>query len=334
MRFDLIQGQDGPISILNKALQSGRVPTAYLFTGPPGCGRMTTALATAASLNCASGPPSCGICPSCRLYAAGNHPDLHLIAPVQGKRIIVIEQVREQILGRAYLKPMNGATSTFIVDDAHLMNANAANAFLKTLEEPPVASHFILIAPDRDSVLPTIASRCQILSFRPLSRKVLEGLLLRKGIESMDAGLLAAMARGSMERALDYHSGEALQSMAEEFEPLTSLNDQGSGRLLDLSQRWGKNREEALKVLEFMAQWYRDILVLAEGTDEDQVIHTAHIPTLKEAAGRMSGPCLAAVLESVQDAREALESNANVQLTLDNLLLKVRAQTTLTEKRA
>jgi DNA polymerase-3 subunit delta' len=326
MFFKPIKEQEGPLSILKKALISGRVPTAYLFTGPGGCGRMTAAVATAASLNCESGLPACGKCKSCRLYLAGNHPDLHIVAPEAGKRLILIEQIREKILERAYLKPLIGRTSTFIVDDAQLMNNNAASAFLKTLEEPPSTSHFILIASDRDSVLPTISSRCQVLAFKPLSRKVLEDLLCRDGFKPEEASLLSTMARGSMEKALDYHSSGALQEIAGEFEPLASLHQKSTGQVLDLSQRWGKNRQDALKILEFMAQWYRDMMILTEGGSENHVIHTAHISSLREAAGQTTAGRLTDILESVEDAREALESNTNVQLTLDCLLLTVRDQ--------
>ncbi|MDF1535702.1 MAG: DNA polymerase III subunit delta' [bacterium] len=324
MRFELLKAQCGAVTILQRSLERGRVPTAYLFTGPPGCGRLTAAVALAASLNCEAGPIACGACASCRLYAAGNHPDLHIIVPEKGKRWIVIEQVREEILAKAYLKPMIGGTSTFIVDDANTMNANASNAFLKTLEEPPETSHFVLIAPDRDSVLPTISSRCQTLVFNPLPRKLLEEILVGQGIDHVDAALLAAMAKGSVERALHYHASGALESLAEEFGPLSSLHDFGAGQLLDLSQRWGKNRKDAMGVLEFMSQWYRDMMILSEGAPEEQVIHMAHLDRLKEGADRLGSGALAEVLESVEDARQALDANTNVQLTLDTLLLKVR----------
>jgi DNA polymerase-3 subunit delta' len=334
MLFDPIRAQDGPVSILKKALERGRIPTSYLFTGPPGCGRMMAALATASSLNCQTGTTACGSCSSCLLYAAGNHPDLHIIKLPEGKRQIVIEQVREEVLGRAYLKPMTGVTSTFIVQDAHLMNMNASNAFLKTLEEPPQTSHFILIAPDRDSVLPTISSRCQTLAFSPLPRQVVEDILVNEGIEKSEASLLAAMAKGSVKKALAYHLTGALQDLAEEFEPLSSLHQYGAGQLLDLAQRWGRNRQDALGVLEFMAQWYRDMMILFEGAPEDQVIHVAHIEELRKGADRIGGLNLAAILESVEDAREAIEANTNVQLTLDTLLLRVRNHTLPTEKSA
>ncbi len=334
MNFDVVQGQNVPVSILKKALENMRVPTAYLFTGPPGCGRTMAALATATSLNCLTGHVACGSCTSCHLYAAGNHPDLHIIRPPEGKRQIVIKQIREEILERAYLKPMSGKTSTFIIQEAHFLNINASNAFLKTLEEPPETSHFILIAPDRDSVLPTISSRCQILPFSPLPRQVVENVLVEEGIPGQEAAILATMAKGSVKRAMNYHTTGALGALSEEFESLSSLHSYGVAQLLDLAQRWGRNRQEALSVLEFMAQWYRDMMILAEGGPEDQVVHMSYLTELKTGAGTMGGRSLAMILEAVDDAREAVEANTNVQLTLDALLLRVRAYTLPTEKSA
>lgn len=324
MLFKEIAGQDKALGIIRRALDSDRIPTAYLFTGPAGCGRMPAALALAAALNCETGGDNCGTCSSCHLHAVLSHPDLHVIRAAADKRWIGIDQIREQVLEKAYLKPMSGRISTFIVDEAHTMYPNAANAFLKTLEEPPGTSRFILIAPDRDSVLPTISSRCQALAFRPLDREVMISLLQDRGIDRDRASLLASMSRGSMERALDYHTGEIPEKLAVEFEPLSALHDADPGTLLDLSQRWGKNRLEALQVLEFMAQWYRDMMVLAEGGGEDGVIHSSQLPALKKDAARLGGYRLSMVLETIEDTREDLERNANVQLSLDDMLMKIR----------
>jgi len=324
MLFDNIRDQARSVAILKKALENERIPTAYLFTGQQGCGRMQAAIALSASLNCEKGIIACGTCHSCKLYASNTHPDLHIIRVKDGKRMIVIEQVREEILGKAYLMPLQGRSSTFIVDDAHLMNTNASNAFLKTLEEPSDTSRFVLLASGKDAVLPTIASRCQVLAFGPLGRNTVRDLLIERGIDEQRANLLAAMARGSMTRALAYHEADTPEKIAEEFKPLSTLHENDAIELLNLSQRWGNNRDDALGVLEFMAQWYRDLMILAEGGPPDQIIHVSQMATLENTASRIGGSGISSTLESVEDAREALQQNANVQLTLDNLLLTIK----------
>jgi len=333
MRFEEIRDQEIPLTILKRALERKRVPVAYLFTGPEGCGRTMAAAATAASLNCESGPLACGVCPSCRLYAAGNHPDFHLIAPAEGKRWIEIKQVREDIIGKAYLKPMMGSSSTFVIQGAHLFYPNAANAFLKTLEEPPETTRFILIAPQREAVLPTIASRCQALPFKPLSRQVLRDLLVQKGVGQDEAEPLSAMAGGSLKHALRLLEEGVLQGMDGEFGSLLALPALGPAKILDLSQRWSKNRQDALRTLELMIQWYRDLLFLSEGGSESQVLTFSFIPSLKETAGAIPYQDLAAVCETIEEARQALEANTNIQLTLDRLLFSVRKHAAAGEKR-
>lgn len=333
MFFEDIKGQENALNILKRALVSGRFPTAYLFTGPAGCGRLAAAVSTAASFNCENGPLACGSCGSCRLHRAGTHPDLTVLKPAEGKRWILIEQARE-LMEKAYLMPMQGKVSTFIIDDAHCMYPNAANAFLKTLEEPPGTSRFILIAPDRNTLLPTISSRCQNLAFRPLSRKTVQDLLQLQGIDARRAALLASMARGSMERALDYHREAIMEKLADEFAPLLSPGQADSNQLLDLAGGWARKRADALKILEFMAQWYRDMLIIAEGGLEEQVIHSANLPALRSGASQLGGYRLSMVLESIEDTREDLERNTNVELSLDNLLFKIRRFGEAKENRA
>lgn len=334
MSFEEIRDQDIPLSILKRALEKRRVPAAYLFTGPEGCGRTMAAVAVAASLNCESGPIACGTCPSCRLFAAGNHPDFYRIGPAEGKRYIEIKQVRELIIAKAFLKPMTGRTSTFVIQGANNFYPNAANAFLKTLEEPPETTRFILIAPQREAVLPTIASRCQVLPFRPLGRTVLCELLVERGIPREEAEPLSAMAGGSLKRALMLREEGVLKGMDGEFGRLLALPTLGPSKILDLSQRWGKNRADALRNLELMIQWYRDLLLLAEGGMESQTLTLTHIPTLRAEAQAIPYHDLAAVCEAIEEAREALEANTNIQLTLDRLLFNVRKHTAAGEKRA
>ena len=322
--FDKIQGQDRPLKILKRAIESNRVPTAYLFTGPPGCGRKMAAIAMAASLNCETGGLACGVCSSCKQHTAGTHLDLHITEPAPGKTGILLDQIK-RVIGKAILMPMQGKFSVFIVNGAHTMNMEATNTFLKTLEEPPATSRFILIAPDRDSVLPTISSRCQTLSFSPLGRHVVRKLLEKEGIGGERAELLSSMARGSMERALTYQSEEVPEKLADEFEPLASLHKSGHKELLDLAERWGRNREEALGILDFMVQWYRDMMILSLDGPEDQVIHISHLRELQEGATALKAGSLSTILEAIEDARDDLNKNTNVELTLDRLLLTIRS---------
>jgi DNA polymerase-3 subunit delta' len=167
MFFNDIEGHEGPLQILKRAIAHGTLAHAYLFSGEYGIGKKMTALGLAAAVNCAAASPDggCGSCPSCRKVASGGHPDVHLLA-AEGNEI-KIDQVREAQADLA-LRPFEGNKKVLIVDGAEGLNAASANAFLKTLEEPPGDALIILITAMPQGLLPTIRSRCQEIVFHQL----------------------------------------------------------------------------------------------------------------------------------------------------------------------
>ncbi len=321
MRFEAVKGQERALALLTRALTTGRLPTAWLFTGPSGCGRKKAALALAASLGCEAGPLACGECPACRLALAGTHPDIHLIRRREGKKEIVVEQMREEVLAKAYLQPFAGRASTFIIEGAEEMNATVANVFLKTLEEPPPSSRFVLIAPSREALLPTVASRCQEVGFRPLGPALVESLLRERGVEGELAARASLLARGSMERAVELAEEGTLSRMEEELAAVLSLAGAHPAAALALAERWGKDRRETQERLELLAEWMRDLMLLAAGGPEEETVHRALLPQLRAAAAGADPHRLAWNLEAVENTREEIEGNANVELALDRLFM-------------
>jgi DNA polymerase III subunit delta' len=203
MAFKDIIGQDKVVTILSKTIQRGRVPSSYLFAGESGIGKKLTAINLAKTLNCLTLPAfpttkggetygssldkeghrgvmdACDICDSCKKIEKGIHPDFLLIAPESGQ--IRIEEIRT-IDDTLSLKAFEGKYKIVIVDDADTMNQYAANAFLKTLEEPPENSLIILIASKPDRLPDTIRSRCSRINFTPLSQNAC-GTVIEKVIK-------------------------------------------------------------------------------------------------------------------------------------------------------
>jgi DNA polymerase-3 subunit delta' len=176
MAFRDIIGQDKAISILVRSMQRGRIASSYLFAGEPGIGKKYTAITMAKALNCLTSPDdACDDCPSCRKIDSGTHPDFLLISPESGQ--IRIEEIRaiDEMLS---LKAFEGRYKVVIVDDADTMNQYAANAFLKTLEEPPEASLIILVSSNPARLPDTIRSRCSRINFSPLSAPACEKVIL------------------------------------------------------------------------------------------------------------------------------------------------------------
>ena len=159
-------GQDRAVAQLQRAIAAGRVPHAYLFSGPPGASMTDTAIALACALNCVSAPgQGCGECEACTKILGGFHPDVVTLQREGAANIVPIESVRAQVIARIALPPHEAKVRVFIVEEATAMAPPAANALLKTLEEPPARTLFVLCTTAPEQLLPTIRSRCQRVRF-------------------------------------------------------------------------------------------------------------------------------------------------------------------------
>lgn len=204
--FADIVGQRMAVSILKRALQQG-ASHAYLFSGPPGVGKSEAAVAFAAGLACAD--DGCGECGTCRRVVEGVHPDVEIVAP-EGN-LILLEQITDIGLHAAY-RPYEARAKVYIILEAESFNAPAANAFLKTLEEPPGHVHFLLVTDRPERLVPTIVSRCQPVVFSPVPVPVLTAeLVSRHGLAEREAALLARVSGGNLAYAQELATSASAQ---------------------------------------------------------------------------------------------------------------------------
>ena len=177
MPFSDIIGQETPVAVLRRSLSAGKVAHAYIFDGIEGCGKKKTAMAFVEAVFC-NGTEGCGHCPACRKVAALQHPDLHVVEP--DGAFIKIDQIRN-LQKELSFRPFEVEKKACIIEAAERMNPSSANAFLKTLEEPPGNALLILLTSNIGAILPTILSRCQRLSFSPISEAAIESYLCGTG---------------------------------------------------------------------------------------------------------------------------------------------------------
>ncbi len=200
--LSMVVGHTLQVRLLSRLLRGDRVGHAYLFAGPSGVGRATVAMAVLARLACVSPPAdsadACGNCRSCAALRRGQHPDLATIAP-DGQNI-KIEQIRE-MTGRLRYDPVVGRIKGVVIAQCDRLHDTAANALLKTLEEPPTATHFVLLTTQPETVLDTIRSRCQLVRFGGLSPEHVAALLVRAGVAADGARAVSALAEGSLDQA-------------------------------------------------------------------------------------------------------------------------------------
>ncbi len=206
--FDAVVGQDAVTRTLRNALASGRVAHAYLFTGPRGVGKTTTARLLAKALACTArgeSPEACGTCPSCLDFVSGAPVDVLEIDAASNNGVDEIRTLRENVK----YSPARGRFKVYVVDEVHMLSGPAFNAFLKTLEEPPPHVVFILATTDPKRIPPTVLSRCQRFDFRPIPHEMLtaqldrdpdqrEGVVRARGAAAPDPGVGGQPARRAL----------------------------------------------------------------------------------------------------------------------------------------
>lgn len=347
MPFARILGQSRALAVLAAALRADRVSHAYLFEGPDGVGRRLAALALAQGLNCeaASGAGEaaagvraaggCGRCLACRKIEAGQHPDVRVISPggQAGSGVYLVDQVRA--LGRDLaFRPFEGRRKVAVLDRAEVLGPVASNALLKTLEEPPPSSHLILLAPGRHHLLPTVASRCQAITFRPLEMADLLRILEAAGVPAAPDGgwdraaavQVAALADGRASRAVELAEAGGLESRRALLEQVARLSRRRVDELFQAAEALAADKDALPGHLEALRGWLRDLLVARVAAEERAdlpapLLHADLAEAVaREAAGR-SVDELAAGLEAVDAAQAALRRNANRTLVVERLLL-------------
>lgn len=264
MRFSDVKHQDRALSIVRRALASGRTHHAYLFEGPEGVGKELAARALAARLLCesdavAAEADACGSCRSCGLLASSNHPDFHLIHrglhkhhPERTIRVskglfLVVDVIRHFLIEPASTSPSQGRRRVFLIRDAERMNEGAQNALLKTLEEPPGQACLILVTSSAERLLPTIRSRCQRIPFDLLPTEfVFEQVRALSDADVDEARMLAAIAQGRLGAALRWRRLGLAASLAQ------LSNELASGRA-DSPEAFAKNLLEIATELAIQA---------------------------------------------------------------------------------
>jgi DNA polymerase-3 subunit delta' len=324
-----VRAQPTAVATLRRALASNRVHHAYLFDGPAGVGKERAALGLAQALVCERRPDgsadACGVCRACLRAVPHDgdrplHPDVVLLerglydAASIGRRTpesqdISIDQVRTLVLARAAFAPHEGRAKVFIVRRAEELSPAAANALLKTLEEPGPRTHFVLLSAAPDALLPTIRSRTQRVRFGLLPDDAVRAILVERGLDPDHAQAVAAIAGGSMAAAIVLGDPEAAEERgAFVARAIAALDATDAGGFLDLAEEAKKYPKEAL---------IQRLRALAAALAAQCRAAAALADFRAETASTRCTLALAAVVQ--------IENNASVQLALEAMFIKMRA---------
>lgn len=317
MSFQDIKGQDNAIKLLCDYARSGRLSGSYLFSGEEGIGKKLVARTLAKALNCRQGHEDCcGQCPSCLKIEKGQHPDIHFLE-AGASEAIKIEYIR-QLQKEVFLRPYEAEKKFFIIDDAHNLTADAANALLKALEEPPQDSIIILVSAKPGLLFKTIISRCKTVRFYPLKRPDLEQLLIKDySLVKTEAHFLAYLCEGRLGYALRLKDSGALRE---------------KNNIIDnfiLAQRPGalnpENKNILRNYLNIAATWFRDIYLVKLGVPLAELINLDRKDELARQARRYTLFELDEAMRAISDSFLYLEQNINLKLLLSSLRLSLKA---------
>jgi DNA polymerase-3 subunit delta' len=322
--FHSIIGQPRAKRFLTGAVQRRKTSHAYLFRGPAGVGKKTCAQAFAALLNCGApaGHEVCGRCPSCLKYASGNHPDLLHIQPQGTATAIKIEQIRELKKTLTY-PPFEARFRVVLIKDIHLTmrRKEVTNSLLKTLEEPPADTVFILTGDEAGDILPTILSRCQIVAFHPLPYAEVSRALLGDNLPRETAEALAAIAEGSLGRARLLYAEELLplrRGIVERLLALTPGTPDTVEAVFHLAEQAADTKGSLEELLDLFTIWIRDLMLAQQGLAA-RVISSDLRDLLPAACRRWGVEELAGKLELISRARRQLAHNCNRTLVCEVL---------------
>jgi DNA polymerase-3 subunit delta' len=317
-----VVGHEWAVKLLRRAVGTGSVSHAYLFTGPPGVGKTALALALAAALLCqGEGDRPCGNCRGCRLVASGNHPDLHVVESERPGDSLKIEQVRD-LQRQLALTPLEGHWRVALLRRFEEATTSAANALLKTLEEPPSYVVLIVLATDADRLLPTIVSRCQQVPLRPLPvALVRQALVERWSVGPVQAELLAHLSGGRLGWAVRTLEDEAaLQRRAQRLDDLSDLLAASTTERFRYAERLARDPVATQEVLDLWLGWWRDAVLLAAGADTP-LTNVDREGALRDHGRRFGVERSTAMVEALRSAIDRLKRNANPRLTLEVLML-------------
>jgi DNA polymerase III subunit delta' len=342
MPLSSVQGQDHAISLLRRMASRGRVPGALLFLGASHVGKRTAALMLAQVLNCGRVPSAptaaeaadaydaCGECDPCRQIASGNHPDVDVVAP--DGHFLKIDQIRA-VTERLGLNPLSARRRVVVLAQAERLNHQAANAFLKTLEEPPADTTLILCATEAAALPETIVSRCLPVRFVPLADDVLVRLLRAQldaagtkrrkaetpALEGPALDFAVRFAQGSLRPELKDRAAEWYALRDELMAALTELP--AGGDLVGERLTRFSAKEESGFVLEWLETWWRDVAVLAAGGPAERLINADRRDTLAAWPEKVGVAEALACHRAVLATRDAQTLFVNGALALEGLWL-------------
>ena len=306
MYFENIKGQQFAKKYLSNSLKSNMISHAYMFEGPIGVGKNTLARELSRIL--------------LEMENLFNSPDYIEITPDGNSiKIAQIRKMQSDILVKPYK-----SYKIYVFDQAEKMTVEAQNALLKTLEEPPKYAIIILITNNKESLLDTIKSRCEIIKFTPIPMADIANYLVKTGVDQKRASLLANFSRGSMQKAIELSESEDFYIMREEIQKY--IETFLSGDLIDIMEIQNsveKYKDQIINVLDLMINYFRDIIMVKENIDSSMIINLDKLVFVKNMSKKITYSQLSKIIDIIEETKNKLRSNCNFNISIQVMTLNI-----------
>lgn len=306
MYFEKIRGQRFAKKYLSNSIKSNMISHAYMFEGPSGVGKNTMARELAATL--------------LDMENLFNSPDYIEITPDGNSiKIAQIRKLQSDILVKPYK-----SYKIYVIDEAQKMTVEAQNALLKTLEEPPKYAIIILITNNKESLLDTIKSRCEIIKFTPIPLVEVADYLTQTGVDKNRASLLANFSRGSMQKAIELSESEDFHIMRDEVQKYVETFLTGSMLdIMDIQNSIEKYKDNITNVLDLLVNYFRDIMMLKENVDSSMIINLDRLVFIKNMSTKITYSQLSKIIDIIEETKNKLRSNCNFNISIQVMTLNI-----------
>lgn len=324
--FSDIIGHEDIVKHFKSSIELSKVSHAYILNGEKGVGKKTLASVVAKSLQCESGEPDpCGKCKSCLQAETGNQPDIIWVKH-EKPNVISVDEIRTQIVNDIDLKPYSSRYKIYIVPDSQMMNQQAQNALLKTLEEPPEYAIIMLLTNNVDKFLPTILSRCIVLNFKPVEPlHMMEYLVSNIGVDQEKARFCTDFAQGNLGKAVRLAISPDYNEIREDsVRLLRRISDMEMDEIIQAVKNMGKYKLDITDYIDIMTMWFRDILMVKISNSPNKIIFKHEYSVMKKQASRMSYEGIEKILEAMDKLKVRLEANVNFDIAMELMLLTIK----------
>lgn len=306
MYFENIKGQEFAKKYMINSINKGKINHAYMFEGIEGIGKETFAYDLAKIL---LETPHLENAPDCiRVKPEGNS--------------IKIAQIRN-LQSDIVIKP-HKKYKIYIIDKAEKMTVEAQNALLKTLEEPPEYAIIILVTDNKEGLLPTIRSRCEIVKFTPIPFIEIKNYLINQGIEPNRANLLSSFSRGSMKKALELASSNEFYEMKENVQKyIETILSKNMVEILDIPTQIEQYKGEIINVLDMMINYFRDIMICKEHVNKSMIINADKLVFIQNMSSKITYSQVSKIIDIIEDIKKKIRSNCNFNISIQVMALNI-----------